>query len=250
MESADVVKPPDSGRRARVTGPRPPSTVLPVQLLVLAKEPRPGHAKTRLVPALSAQQASEVARAALLDTLAAVAAVPVARRVLVLDGAPDQLPTAGFDVLPQSGGNLNARLAAAFCDSWAGTDRWAGTALPMLLVGMDTPQVTPALLTEAAGLLLRADGGAVLGCAEDGGWWSLGLLAPLPGAFDGVPMSTGATGAAQAARLVALGLRPARLPVLRDLDHVEDIAPIAAELAEDSALATLAVSLGLAPVPA
>lgn len=60
----------------------------PVDLLVIAKEPRPGRVKTRLTPPFTPQEAAELAEAALADTLAAVAAAPAARRVLVLDGAP------------------------------------------------------------------------------------------------------------------------------------------------------------------
>ena len=82
---------------------------------------------------------------------------------------------------------------------------------------MDTPQVTPALLTGALELLVGS-GRPVLGLAQDGGWWALGLPRPVPGAFDGVPMSTDAAGAAQHARLHELGLPPLALPVLRDVD--------------------------------
>lgn len=57
-------------------------------LLVIAKEPRPGRVKTRLTPPFSPRQAAALAEAALVDTLLAVAAAPVRRRVLVLDGTP------------------------------------------------------------------------------------------------------------------------------------------------------------------
>lgn len=206
-------------------------TLLPCQLLVLAKEPVPGRVKTRLSPELTPEQGAAVAAAALDDTLRAVAATPVARRVLVLDGAPSFPVPAGTDVLPQRGDGLGERLAAAFADAAAGSP------LPLLLVGMDTPQVTPALLTSAVRALLDAD--SVLGLAADGGWWALGLHAPHPEAFPGVPMSTGGTGAAQAARLAALGLAPAALPVLRDVDTVADLDAVLGEVGPDSALARL-----------
>jgi glycosyltransferase A (GT-A) superfamily protein (DUF2064 family) len=63
---------------------------------------------------------------------------------------------------------------------------------------------------------------AVLGPALDGGWWSIGLRAPEPAVFLGVPMSTPGTGAAQRARLRDLGLRTALLPSLRDVDEFDD----------------------------
>ncbi|MCW2665880.1 MAG: glycosyltransferase [Frankiales bacterium] len=204
---------------------------LEVQLLVIAKEPRPGRAKTRLSPALGPEQAAAVALAALTDTLTAVHRTPARRRVLVLDGTPGAWVPAGWDVLPQREGGLADRLTGAFADAAAGCD------LPMLLIGMDTPQVTPALLTAAVTDLLATD--AVLGRALDGGWWALGLHAPHPHAFAGVPMSTGTTGAAQAARLGELGLRTTELPVLRDIDLPADLRAVLDELPADSALARL-----------
>ncbi len=192
------------------------------QLLVLAKQPLPGRAKTRLSPALGPEGAAAVARAALLDTLDAVAAVSGVARTIVLDGRPDGLVPAGFAVLPQSGGPLGARLAAAFDAAWDARP------LPMLLIGMDTPQVRPDMLEAALSALLAPGADAVLGPAEDGGWWALGLRRPRAGLFDGVPMSTDRTGAAQADRMRALGLTPTPLPALRDLDEIADLHAVAA----------------------
>ena len=211
------------------------------QLIVLAKEPLPGRAKTRLVPDLGPERAAAVARAALADTLAAVAQVRVGRRTVVLDGAPGDWLPAGTAVLPQGTGDLGDRLAAACADAWAAFPA------PLLLLGMDTPQVTPALLSSALDTLLQPGTDAVLGLADDGGWWALGLRTPVPGLFAGVPMSTAGTGAAQRARLDALGLTTRRLPVLRDIDHVHDIAPVAALQPPGAQLASLAAELGLVP---
>ncbi len=192
------------------------------QLVVIAKTPRPGRVKTRLCPPYTPTQAAELAAAALRDTLAAVLATPAARRVLALDGERlDWLPP-GFDVVPQRGGGLDERLAAAFDDAAA------GAALPTLLIGMDTPQVSPALL-EAAGVALTASpGAAVLGPASDGGWWALGLPRPDPRLLLGVPMSTAHTGAAQRRRLAAAGLAVIDLPVLTDVDTAATAREVAA----------------------
>ncbi|MGW2832399.1 TIGR04282 family arsenosugar biosynthesis glycosyltransferase [Streptomyces sp. NPDC001286] len=177
----------------------------PVTLLVIAKEPRPGRVKTRLTPPFTPQEAAGLAEAALADTLDVVARTPARRRVLVLEGAPGPWLPAGFEVVRQCAGGLDERLAAAFahCDG------------PALLIGMDTPQVTPALLTvDFAGC------DAYFGPAADGGFWALGLAAPDPGLLRGVPMSTPLTGAAQRARLT--GLRVRDLPRLRDVDTAGD----------------------------
>lgn len=182
-------------------------------LLVIAKEPRPGRVKTRLTPPFTAREAAELAEAALVDTLHAVAAAPAGRRVLVLDGSPGPWLPPGFDVVPQCPGGLDERLAAAF----------AGCDGPALLIGMDTPQVTPELLTVGFG-----DCDAWFGPAEDGGFWALGLASPDPGLLRGVPMSTPVTGAVQRDRLVAAGLRVHDLPLLRDVDTAADAHAVAA----------------------
>ena len=214
---------------------------LHAQLLVLAKQPLPGRAKTRLTPPLRPEQAAAVARAALLDTLEAVAAVPVLRRTVVLDGSPEGWLPDGFAVLPQRPGDLGERLAGAFDDAYRALP------VPLLLIGMDTPQVTASLLAGSLALLLEPGTPSVLGPADDGGWWALGLRAPCAGLFDGVPMSTDRAGAVQRERLEALDLPPVLLPALRDLDHVEDVRVIAAQLPRTARLAALAAELGLAP---
>ena len=212
----------------------------PVQLLVLAKQPVAGRVKTRLSPALTPETAAAVARAALSDTLAAVTAAPVQRRVLVLEGDPQSLPCKGFVMQQQGAGGLGERLAAAFAEAYARCP------LPMLLIGMDTPQVSVPLLAAAAAQLAGGQGPqALLGLAADGGWWALGLPHPAPGAFEGVPMSVATTGLAQQARLTQLGLDVRLLPVLRDVDHVDDIAPVAAQMPTGSAFARLARTLSL-----
>lgn len=179
-----------------------------VQVLVLAKEPVAGRVKTRLCPPLTPEGAARLAAAALEDTLDVVRAVPVVRRVLVLDGA---YSAAGFEIQPQRGGPMHERLAAAFDD--------AGP-LPSLLIGMDTPQLTPALLGAAVDALVGSE--AVLGTSPDGGWWTLGLQRPDGALLLGVPTSQDDTGVLQLARLAAHGLRVHRLPELRDVDSIDD----------------------------
>jgi glycosyltransferase A (GT-A) superfamily protein (DUF2064 family) len=176
-------------------------------LLVIAKEPRPGQVKTRLTPPFTPQEAAALAEASLADTLRTVAATPATRRVLVLDGTPGDWLPPGFDVVPQCVGGLDERLADAF-------SRCSG---PALLIGMDTPQVTPELLT-----VDFASCDAYFGPAEDGGFWALGLADPDPALLRGVPMSAPETGAVQRARLLTAGLRVRNLPRLRDVDTARD----------------------------
>ncbi|HEY3979904.1 MAG TPA: DUF2064 domain-containing protein [Streptosporangiaceae bacterium] len=198
-----------------MTTPHRPHRPAPdTTLLVIAKQPRPGRVKTRLVPPCTPGQAAALAEAALADTLHTVLAAPARRRVLVLDGEPGPWLPPGFDIVPQCGGGLDERLAGAF----------AAVRGPALLIGMDTPQLTPGLLAvdwEAAD--------AWFGPAADGGFWALGLRVPDAALVRGVPMSTAETGTMMRARLLQAGLRVADLPCLRDVDTAADAVAVALE---------------------
>ena len=184
---------------------------------MIAKAPVAGRVKTRLTPPCSPADAAGLAAAALADTLAAVArSRRAARRVLVLDGEPGPWIPRGFDVLPQRGDGLAARLAAAFCDVGG----------PALLIGMDTPQVTPGQLDAGLRALARAD--AAFGPALDGGYWAIGLRRADPAVFRDVPMSAPTTAAVQRERLAALDLETIELPPLVDVDTITDARRVAA----------------------
>jgi len=191
---------------------------VPPRLLVIAKAPLAGSAKTRLCPPCTGEQAAELAEAALADTLAAVAATSCGGRTLVLEGAPGEWLPEGIEVVAQRGDGLGERLAAAFADT-------EGAAL---LVGMDTPQLGPALLEDALGRLEEPGGDAVLGPAEDGGYWAIGMREPRPEAFLGVPMSSERTAERQRQRLRGLGMAVEELATLRDVDFWPDALAVAA----------------------
>ncbi|MWA15067.1 TIGR04282 family arsenosugar biosynthesis glycosyltransferase [Streptomyces sp. BA2] len=199
-------------------------------LLVIAKEPLPGRVKTRLTPPYTPEEAAELAAASLTDTLNAVLAAPARRRVLVLDGQPGPWLPSGIEVVPQCAGGLDERLAAAF----------ACCTGPALLVGMDTPQLTPGLLAPALGPDAWQDCDAWFGPAVDGGFWALGLAGPDPRLLRGVPMSRPDTGALQRARLTDAGLRVRELPLLRDVDTADDAGKVAEAAPGSRFAATLA----------
>lgn len=210
-----------------------------VQLIVVAKEPIPGRVKTRLTPAFSPEQAAELASAAIADTLATVVSTvtSAARRgltvqpVLALDGTVGPWLAElcehadAFRVIPQTSGGLDVRLAAAFDDATA--DHPGDHAF---LIGMDTPQLTPELLQNAMEDLACPDTDAVLGLADDGGWWGLGLKRTDPTLLMGVPMSTPETGREQYRRLRSAGLSVGLLPLMRDVDSAEDAAHVAEQV--------------------
>lgn len=203
---------------------------------MIAKAPVPGRVKTRLTPPFTPEQAAALARAALTDTLAAASAARgAARRVIALDGDPGAWLPPGFEVIPQRGDGLDERLAAAFAD----------VGEPAFLVGMDTPQVTPALLDD--GLRAVAGGGTAFGTALDGGFWCIGLQPGDHTIFAGVPMSTDRTGVVQLARMRTLGMTPAILPPLRDVDTEDDAHAVALEAPNSRFAAALAAAADTVP---
>jgi uncharacterized protein len=186
-------------------------------LVVIAKEPLPGRAKTRLHPPLSLEQAAQLAAAAIDDTLAGVSGVPATRRILLFDGVVVPASAAGYEVVPQAPGGLDERLAAIFdhCDE------------PMVLIGMDTPQVTAADLAPAFESW-PASMDAWFGPATDGGFWALGMREPRGDLIRGIPMSQSDTGIHQVSQLARAGLRVGMLPTLTDVDTIETAREVAA----------------------
>ncbi len=190
-------------------------------LVVLAKAPVPGRVKTRLCPPCSPAEAALLAEAALTDTLECVRRVPASRYVLALDGRPGRWMPGGYEIAPQRSGTLDRRLAAALATSSG----------PVLLVGMDTPQLDPALLEAGAEAFRDPAVAALLGPSTDGGYWAIGLRsgAWAAAAVHGIPMSTDHTGRAQMGRFEELGMRVATLPELRDVDRFDDAVAVAGD---------------------
>lgn len=197
-------------------------TTFPVAALVIAKAPVPGLAKTRLAATIGDDAAAHIAAAALLDTLDAVAATPVQSKVVALTGelteaaCGDEIRQrlADFTVVPQRGPDFAERLANAHADAFTG--------LPVLQIGMDTPQVSADMLAECADELLSTD--AVLGLAEDGGWWVLGVTEPaMADCLRTVPMSQSNTGALTLSALYGQGVSVKLVAELVDVDAVADV---------------------------
>ena len=199
--------------------------MIPVVALVVAKAPVPGLAKTRLAASIGERRAAEIAAASLLDTLDAVAAAPVQARVVAMTGDLDAACASqeirsrleAFTVVPQRGDGFADRLANAHVDAAdaAGNRK-------VLQIGMDTPQVSAEMFTECAQELLSTD--AVLGLADDGGWWVLGVSdAAMAECLRTVPMSRPDTGALTLAALWAKGIDVTRVAELADVDTLDDI---------------------------
>jgi uncharacterized protein len=191
--------------------------------MVICKQPVAGRVKTRMCPPLTHDEAADLAAAAVRDTFAVGDAWAPARRVAVFEGSNTDWIPAGWEHVPQRTGGLDVRLADAFEDVMR-DDR------PSVLVAMDTPQITVAQLTSAAGALHEHD--AVIGLTDDGGYWLIGLRHPNRGVFEGVPMSVDTTGAAQVERIQSLGLSLGFADQLVDLDTCDDVARVAGAFPE------------------
>ena len=199
-------------------------------VLVMAKAPVAGEAKTRLAGVAGVEGAADLAAAALLDTLeAAAAAFPRGRRVLALTGDLDhacrqqELREAASEwlVVRQGGLTFGERLV----DGHRQAHRLVGG--PVVQIGMDTPQVGAALLRGLADEAHHS-GRPVLGHAVDGGWWVLVTThAAQATVLAGVPMSRPDTGRLTAAALAADGNPASATVVLHDVDLPEDAEAVA-----------------------
>jgi rSAM/selenodomain-associated transferase 1 len=177
---------------------------------LFARWPEPGKAKTRLIPALGADGAAALHKRLTERMVATVKAAGLALEVRSTGAATQAFRDwLGRDirVVDQGEGDLGERLART------------AEATPVLLLGADVPDVTPSHLTEAAAALTRHP--LVIGPAEDGGYWLLGLAAPMPQLFTGIAWGTETVFAETLARAP---VPPELLPVLADLDRPEDLA--------------------------
>jgi uncharacterized protein len=199
----------------------------------MAKVPRPGAVKTRLVPPLTPAEAAELGGRLLQDTLDSVvraAAVTAARPFLVY--TPEKavadlrpLVPAGVELLPQRGLTLTERLQGA-----AGDIEALGCQA-ICLMDADSPTLPDGLLTQAIAALQAGGRDDILIIpADDGGYCVIGLSAPCPELFAGIEWSTPQV-LEQTLRAARAAGRPVRLlPPWYDVDNLAGLARLHAEL--------------------
>jgi len=193
-----------------------------IALCIFAKAPRPGAVKTRLAATIGAPAAAALAAAFVEDAWALARSRRWARPVIAAAG---ELPAAllgrlpGVEVWDQGDGELGARIERMVA-------RGGSAAIAL---GADSPGLPPVVLDEAAAHL--GEGRAVLGPADDGGFYLLGVPRCPTGLLHGVTWSAPSTCAEVAARLIACGLPVARLPAWFDVDRGTDLVRLAALLA-------------------
>lgn len=194
------------------------------RIVVMAKAPLPGYAKTRLIPSLGVDGAAALARRLLAHAVANALRAglgPVQLHCAPGAGAAGFEPFAGLDRLTlcdQLTGDLGARMRGAFESALAGADGSGGGAL---LIGTDTPALDACVLREAADALLVHD--AVFVPTHDGGYALVGLRRPAPALFEGMTWSTPRVMADTRARLAGSGLTHAELATQHDIDEPADL---------------------------
>ena len=182
------------------------------RVVLFTRYPEPGKAKTRLIPAIGAERAAQVHRTLTEWTVQAVLESGLALEVRATGAAVEAFADwlGAISIVDQGPGDLGQRLARA------------GPPYPTLFIGSDAPDLTADLLRTAAAALDRAD--AVVGPAEDGGFWLLGLSRAADGVFDGVNWGTAVVCGQTIDRLAAAGIDLVLLPQLADCDRPEDLA--------------------------
>jgi rSAM/selenodomain-associated transferase 1 len=208
-------------------------------VIVMAKAPRAGEAKTRLAPPLTQAEAARLAACFFADAVSlalgtgafvVVAYAPADGRTSleeVLRVSLREETLGGVRWLEQRGEDLGARLAGvverAFAEGFG----------PLLFVGADSPTLPPHFLASALEELAGGRADVALGATEDGGYYAVGMREPASGLFDAVEWSTPRAYAQTARNAARLGLRLSELPHWYDVDTPADLARLRAELSDD-----------------
>jgi len=195
-------------------------------ILLFARYPVPGETKTRLIPALgpvgAARLHRRMAEGAVAEARTLVTPHAGARITVYHTGASAKAFRAwlGHDLQysPQSSGDLGERMGRAFRSALE-----RGPA-PAICIGSDVPALTPAILGQAFQSL--GDHDVVLGPANDGGYYLIGMKRFHPELFSGIEWGTEQVWKQTCEAATGMGLRIARLPVLPDVDRPEDMEPL------------------------
>ncbi|MDQ3547777.1 MAG: TIGR04282 family arsenosugar biosynthesis glycosyltransferase [Chloroflexota bacterium] len=199
---------------------------------IMGKAPVAGAVKTRLTPPLDGQQAALLYQAFLRDVLMVGLAVPECCVSLVYPPTTDEsglrsLLPPGVSLVPQHGAGLGEGLLGAF------RQLWSRGASAVVLIGSDSPTLPLSLLVGAFMTMERGECDVVLGPADDGGYYLIGLRDDQPSLFDDIAWSTDTVMRQTLERAESLGLRVRQLDAWYDVDDAVSLARLVEELGSD-----------------
>lgn len=202
-------------------------------LVIMAKAPRPGAVKTRLVPSLSPEAVIDFYRCLLYDTLLlaqSLSDIQIAIMCPQSDVAElEQFVDQKANIVPQKGAGLAAALTSVFAN-FANPGRRR-----IIAFNSDSPHLPPSVLREAFEMLRAHD--IVVGPTHDGGYYLVGAKAEHPTLFANDGMSTSSALQRLLSRTRTLDLSVAFASPFYDVDVADDLSRLAMELRLDSSRA-------------
>lgn len=200
-----------------------------VAVAIMARAPTAGAVKTRLMPPLTAADAASLYRSFLLDKIQQVRTLRDAHTVVaytpVEAGPMFEALAPGFELLPQRGPELGARVANSLATLLAHGHAGA------VAIDSDTPTLPTAFLQQGVDILMRGEADVVVGPSDDGGYYLIGVRAERPELFENMPWSTPEVLSETLRRAHAAGLTTACLPGWFDVDTGADLERLRASLA-------------------
>lgn len=193
------------------------------EVLIFARTPELGRVKTRLAADVGDAAALDLYHRLLAHTCDTVARSGFPARVHLAGPMPerDLWSDAGFRRVPQTEGDLGARMSAAFAQAFEDRVR------SVVIIGTDCPGLRADHLHQAMTALETYE--AVVGPAEDGGYWLLGLTSPVRAIFQNKTWSSDSVLHETLSDFKSLGMSVFRLETLRDVDTVSDVVALAEE---------------------
>ena len=184
-------------------------------LIIFIKNPERGKVKTRLAQSVGEDKALQIYQALLAHTRQTALALPLQRQLFYSSFLPpqDDWPTTHFQKFVQQGDSLGQRMQQAFAQANEQFNK-------MVIIGSDCPTLTPAILQSAFDQLDQHP--FVLGPAEDGGYYLLGMREYQANLFENIEWSTSTVFQRTCEQIEALGASYALLPTLSDVDYLSD----------------------------
>ncbi|MEO6130325.1 MAG: TIGR04282 family arsenosugar biosynthesis glycosyltransferase [Saprospiraceae bacterium] len=186
-------------------------------LIIFAKNPEAGNVKTRLAASIGNEAALSVYQKLLSYTASITKELPIEKIIFYSDHViqHDIWDNKHFSKQVQAGSDLGERMTNAFADTFQkGYSK-------SVIIGTDCPELNAGIIIKAFAYLDLYD--VVIGPAEDGGYYLVGMKQLHAQVFENINWSTNTVLDETRMRCDALQLNYSLLPVLRDIDTIEDL---------------------------